>query len=169
MDYIFCIDYYDEKAVQPNFHPLEVTDTTISCNLDQRQRCSQQILDLADYLQLQAYEGPIRRWNSQKSFTSDIPLWVELVNPKSFCDYFKDKFEFDDVMLIHNYQTSILNDIKEFCRERKWRCTCDGNVTGSEASVVILYDFDYFKYEYFTRAKKHLVIVTIKGKQGYAP
>ena len=105
IDYIYSLRYGDSEAVQTNFQALEVTDTTISCNLDQRQRCSQQILDLADYLQLQAYEGPIRRWNSQKSFSSDIPLWVELANPKSFCDYFIDKFESNDVMLIY-YQNS---------------------------------------------------------------
>merc|ERR1712150_64151 len=40
-----------------------------------------------------------------------------------------------------------------------------GNVTGSEASVTILYDLDYFHYEHLTRAKTQLVIVTIDGKQ----
>ena len=167
MDYIYCIDYYDKTAVQTNFQPLEVTNTTISCNLDQRQRSSQQILDLADYLKMHSSKGPIPDWNSPTSFSSDIPLWVELANPKSFCDYFIDKFESNDVMLIYYQNSANLNDIKQFCKAKKWRCTGDGNVTGSEASVVILYDFDYFIYEYFTRAKKQFVIVTINGKQGY--
>ena len=114
VDYIYCLPYFDKfaveslayfdyDAVETNCQPLEVTDTTISCNLEQRQRSSQQILDLADYLRMHSYYNPIRRWNSGKSFSSEIPLWVELSNPKSFFDYFKDKFKSDDVMLIYDY------------------------------------------------------------------
>ena len=98
VDYINCLRYWDSEAVQTNSQPLEVTDTTISCNLEQRQRSSQQILDLADYLNIHSgsiYSYPIRRWNYVKSFSSDLPLWVELSNPEVFFDYFKDKFESD--------------------------------------------------------------------------
>ena len=168
VDYMYCLQYNDEKAVQPNSKPLEVTDTTISCNLEQRQRSSQQILDLADYLNMH-YSYPIRRWNAGKSFSSDIPLWVELCNPKSFFDYFKEKFESDDVMLIWDdyNKPSNLNEIEEFCTEKKWRCTERGNVRGSEASVTILYDLDFISYESLTRAKTQLVMVTFDGDQRY--
>ena len=169
VDYIYSLTYFDKKAVQPNSQPLEVTDTTISCNLEQRQRSSQQILDLADYLNMHSgslFSKPMRRRNSGKSFSSDIPIWVELSYPKSFFDYFKDKFESDDVMLIHMYPSNC-NEIEEFSTERKWRCTFYGNVTGSEASVTILYDLDYCYYEVLTRAKTQLVFVTIDGKQRY--
>ena len=108
----------------------------------------------------------MRRWNNGKSFSSEIPLWVELSNPKSFFDYFKDKFKSDDVMLLHIYPSN-LKDIKEFCKEQKWRCTYQDHVKGSEASVTILYDLGYFYYESLTRAKTQLVIVTIDGKQRY--
>ena len=138
IDYIYCLRYEDNNAVQTNFQPLEVTDSTISCNLEQRQRSSQQILDMADYLHMHDSRFPIRRWNSGKSFAGNIPLWVELSNPKSFLDYFKNKFESEDVMLIHF--RPIPKQIKEFCRKQKWRCTQAGNVRGSEASVTILYD-----------------------------
>ena len=166
VDYIFCLAYGSSDAVQTNCQPLEVTDTTISCNLEQRQRSSQQILDLADYLRMHSYYNPIRRWNSGKSFSSEIPLWVQLSNPKSFFDYFKDKFKSDDVMLMHSYPSN-LNGIEEFCRKQKWRCNEDVNVRGSEASVTILYDFYVFSYEFFTRARTQLVIVTIDGNEGY--
>ena len=66
---VLSLQYNDEKAVQPDSQPLEVTDTTISCNLEQRQRSSQQILDLADYLQMHSNDDSIRRWNSGKSFS----------------------------------------------------------------------------------------------------
>ena len=171
VDYIYCLSYRDDFAVQTNAKPLEVTDTTISCNLEQRQRSSQQILDLADYLNIHSSPFPIRRWNSGKSFSSEIPLWVQLSNPKAFFDYFKEKFESDDVILMREKKgekkPSNLSDIKEFCTIQKWRCTSECKVTGSEASVTILYDLDYFDYESFTRAKTQLVIVTIDGKQRY--
>ena len=169
VDYIYCLSYQDSDAVQTNAQNLEVTDTTISCNLEQRQRSSQQILDLADYLQMHSKEFPIRRWNSAKSFSSEIPLWVQLSKPKYFFDYIKDKFEYDDVMLIWQSlnKPSNLNDLEEFCREQKWRCTESGNVRGSEASVTILYDFDSFLYEELTTARTQLVFVTLDGKQRY--
>ena len=166
VDYIFCLSYVATDAVQTNSQPLEVTETTISCNLEQRQRSSQQILDLADYLQMHSGKPSNRRWNSPSSFSSDTPLWVEHSNPKSVFDYFKDKFVSDDVMLMHSNPTN-LNEIKEFCREKHWRCTYRENVYGSEAAVTILYDLDFFHYEYLTRAKTHLVIVTIAGEQRY--
>ena len=170
VDYIYCLSYIYFDSVQTNSQPLDVTDTTISCNLEQRQRSSQQILDLADYLQMHSNKKyPIRRWNSGKSFSSDIPLWVELSNPKCFFDYFKDKLESDDVMLIWDNlnKPSNLNDIEEFCKHQKWRCANQVNVFGSEASVTILYDIDDFIYEWFTRAKTQLVIVTIDVKPRY--
>ena len=170
IDYIYSLRYGDSEAVQTNSQPLEVTDTTISCNLEQRQRSSQQILDLADYLWMHSdHYRPIRRWNYGKSFSSDIPLWVELSNSNCFFDYFKDKFDSDDVMLIWDGKNkpSNLNEIEEFCTDQKWRCTEEDNVKGSEASVTILYDLRDFYYEYLTRAKTQLVIVTIDRKQRY--
>ena len=49
VDYIYCLRYGDVEAIETNVQPLEVTETTIQCNLNQRQRSNQQILDLADY------------------------------------------------------------------------------------------------------------------------
>ena len=169
VDYIYCLRYYTSDAVQNNFQPLEVTNTTVSCNLAQRQRSSQQILDFADYLQMHSLKIPIRRYDSPNSFSSDVPLWIELASPNSFFDYLNDKFEFDDVMLQwdEDNEPSNLNEIKEFCRLKNWRCTEAEYVRGSEASVTILYGFNYFIYEYLTRAKTKLVIVTFIGIQRY--
>ena len=69
-------------------------------------------------------------------------------------------------MLIHDYPSN-LNEIEEFCTKQNWRCTEDVNVDGSEASVTILYDLDDFEYDYLTRAKTQLVIVTIAGEERY--
>ena len=66
-------------------------------------------------------------------------------------------------MLIYYRDPANLNEVKEFCRKRTWRCTTDIEIVGSEASVTILYNLDIFVYEGFTRAKTQLVIVTIDG------
>ena len=104
-----------------------------------------------------------------KSFSSDIPLWIIFDIPELFFDYFNDKFEsnINDVMLIWDYydKPSNLQDIEEFCREKKWRCTLSGNVRGSEASVTILYNVHSFLYEHLTRAKTQLIIVDVGRKQ----
>ena len=53
-DYIYCLSYRNGNAV--NIHAevqsLVVGSTSISCNLHERQRSSQEILDLADYIQV---------------------------------------------------------------------------------------------------------------------
>ena len=121
VDYIYCLSYDFPDAVKTNFKPLEFTDTTVKCNLAKTQRSSQQILDLADYLWMhQSYFlTAISRYESSSSFSSEIPLWIELTSPKSFFDYFTDKFKSsNDLMLIwdNNNKPSNINDIEEFCR-----------------------------------------------------
>ena len=35
LDYIYCLNYQEDPNVHTDFQSLEVTDTTISCNLEQ--------------------------------------------------------------------------------------------------------------------------------------
>ena len=87
----------------------------MECNLSQRQRSSQQILDLADYLYMHHISSPpMRRYHSHSSFSSEIPLWIELADPKAFSGYFKDKFENDDVMLIFKRPSVYFKGIEAF-------------------------------------------------------
>ena len=102
-------------------------------------------------------------------------------NPIPVFVYIKNKFESNDVMVIYNDKVTkgtetiqdykILRDfylpIEEVCREVNWRYTTDQDVRGSEASVTILFDLDVFDYEYLTRAKTQLVIVTMTGNYRY--
>ena len=183
IDYIYCLSYRNGNAVDihTEFNSLVVGSTTISCNLHGRQRSSQEILDLADYIQVHyprcstipplasrtsvkyKYDSP------KKSFSFGIiPLWIEVTDINSFFTYCKKEFgSDDDVMLIFDSYTypSYYNDMKEFCRMQKWRRTRsqDDSVMGSEASVTILWN-GKFRYENFTRAKHKLIIITIAGK-----
>ena len=166
VDYIYCRSAEFSGSIVPE--PSEFTNPEISCNLYQSQRSSQQILDLAEYLTIHNDSTNdshiIRRWNSPKSFSSDFPLWIELANPKSFFDYFKDKFKGEDVMLMWDLRINqSKNDIEDFCKYKEWRSTLNLNVRGSEASVTILYDLYALMYESLTRAKTKLIIVTVEG------
>ena len=172
VDYIYCLRYWDENAVQDNCQALEVTETTVNCNLELRQRSSQEILDLADYLWMHHYHNNyLIRKNSSKSFSAKIlPLWIELADPNSIFGYLQDKSsDWNDVILMWNKykMPSNLVELEKFCNDKKWRFTPRWNVHGTEASVTILYDFDKFVYEFLTRAKAQLVIVTIEGKKRY--
>ena len=170
MDYIYCLRYTDDKAVQNNSKALEVNESTVECNLAHRQRSSQEILDLADYLLMHSNFAPVRRCDLKSFSSADIPLWIELDSPESFFEYFESNFPGDceDVMLSWDGpQPYNLNEIEDFCRYKKWRCTEVVNIIGSEASCIILYDLYWFHYEYLTRAKTKLIIVTLQGKERY--
>ena len=172
MDYVYSLDYSDAYSV-PKVHvtdeTVKVTETTVECHLDQRQRSSQEILDLADYLWMHSNAFPQRKYPLKNSFSSDVPLWVELENSDLFFDYFRDKMS-KDVMLIWDDKNppSNLDELKKFCRRRK-RVSSVGSksVRGSEALVTILYDIDKLDYEHWTRAKHQLIIVTILGHDRY--
>ena len=170
MDYIYCLRYTDDKAVQNNSKALEVNETTVECNLSQRQRSSQEILDFADYLLMHSNFAPVRKCDLKSFSSAEIPVWIELDNPESFFEYFESNISgaCNDVMLSWDggeAKPSNLSDIEEYCRYKKWRCTEVGNIIGSEASCVILYDLYWFQYEYLTRAKVKLIIVTIQKKE----
>jgi len=169
IDYIYSIRYLDSKAVQNPEKSLQVSDSMIQCNLAQRQRSSQEILDLVDFIRMHiGYQSPLRKYSSSPSFKSETPTWLELANQNSFFDYFQDKFsDCDDVMVIYDSinEPSNLDEITKFCQKKEWKCTVDVDVKGSEASVTILYDYDEFYFEFFTRAKHQLVIVTIENKE----
>ena len=168
VDFIYCLNFYDAKD---NSKTLEVNDTKVECNLVQRQRSSQEILSLADYLMMHSADNtPMKKYSSGNSFSSDIPMWVDFDNPKSFFAYFQDKFtDCSDVMLIWDEEKKPINlkAIEEFCTEKKWRITECNNVLGSEASITILLDIYSFGYEHLTRAKNQLVIVTSNHGQRY--
>ena len=166
VDYIYCLKYYQLNDLQNNYDSVNVNETSLECNLAKRQRSSQEILDLADYLVMHSNEPALRRYTYVDSFSAKIPLWVELANTDSFFDYFKD-FVCDDTTLIWDEEPDNLFVLEDFCRKMKWVCTNREKITGSEASTTILYDFDGFDYEALTRAKTQFVIVTIYGQDRY--
>ena len=158
IDYIYCIAYHDQTPAYRVFH---LGNDTFECNLFNRQRSSQEILNLADFCQMHIGYGvwsPYKQYSSEGSFSSDTPLWIELDNVFNIFQNIV-KFTTDDVMVIYD-QEEYEYDINQFCSLKNWRCSHKFDVKGSEASVVILLDLQSFGYEWFTRAKNQLVIVT---------
>ena len=62
-------------------------------------------------------EPAIRKYTEVKSFSAEIPSWIELARPKAFFDYFQDKFVDMDVMLIWDEAPSNFKDF-EFARTK---------------------------------------------------
>ena len=133
----------------------------------QRQRSSQEILEFADYMNIHHTDSmtPIRAYQSEKSFSTCIPTLVEFEDPKLVFEYFEDKFSHDeDVLVLHEFPTNFL-EIEKSCEKKGWKSVYYQDVRGFEASIIIIYDLrDKFGYEWFTRAKHQLYIVTITGR-----
>ena len=143
-------------------------DATLEYTLDHRLRAGQQFLDFADYLLIHSSSNIIRRFTntSPKSFSSNIPLWLELSDQQAFFLYFKQK-KLKNVMLFWDKKPSNFKAIEDFCRGQEWGCNADKNVNGYKTAVTILYDLDDFNYEQMTRATQNLIIVTICGNERY--
>ena len=67
----------------------------------------------------------------------------------------------ETVVLLHGLK----DDNEEFmtlsnwCKEQNWKFVHINEIMGSEASVVILYDYKYLQTELYSRAKNCLIIV----------
>ena len=67
----------------------------------------------------------------------------------------------ETVVLLHDLE----DDNEEFmtlsnwCKEQNWKFVSINEIMGSEASVVILYDYDEEQTELYSRAKNCLIIV----------
>ena len=66
----------------------------------------------------------------------------------------------ESVILLHNldwneeFMTS-----SDWCKEQNWKFAHNREIMGSEASVVILYEYDSVETELYSRAKNCLIIV----------
>lgn len=141
-----------------------MVNNLLFCQLNQSLRSSQQILDLADYINTHSTTKMFSKGSpSKSSFEGKIPQWLEAENIDYFVKYAKANFKAgqDDVMIIRHFGPDWPRFL-ELCEEMGWRYYKKKQITGSEASIVILYDLLDFDHEAFTRARNELIIVTTK-------
>ena len=162
IDYIHCIKH--KILGKTGFK----TDKTVhSCKLLQCQRSSQEILDLTNYINshtnaMSSHQQVVTVQSPEDSFRSKVPIWIEAETDQIFSSYAESELcSEEDVMLIYD---KYFPDIEKLCSKMKWKYWNRNDVIGSEASVVIIYDHAYFRYESFTRAKHQLIIVTISSR-----
>ena len=170
-DYIFSVRYADIDPEASTKGSIKVKDGSIECNLDQRQRSSQEILDLLDYCKMHVGESPMKHFVSKPSFTSgNVPLWIQMEHICSQCfigftKFFDENFpDFqDDVLLVAPFKSIHHETFLEYCREKKWEYYfySDNGLKGAEVSVVILLGIKDFNFEWFSRAKHQLIIITV--------
>ena len=166
IDYIYCAQYFDlgTKYSEALKSQLE-TKNMLCCQLLDCQRSSQEIMNLTNYIARHTPNYLMKDFPSKLSFEDSIPQWILLEDSKTFVHYVRNNWSHpnaDDVMLVYENHDE---EIETLCSELKWKYCFLDTISGSEASVVIVYDHDMFEYEVFTRAKNHLIIVTTQGKK----
>ena len=142
-----------------------ISPEKVFCTLLQRQRTCQQILDWANYI-VRHYGYDFSDVESKDSFDGPVPQWLEVMNVKELIDYIKLHLShFHGQGMVIRWPYEEVPEIANLCSELQWKYCHHGEVTGSESSLVILYDFPMIHYEAFTRSKHHLLIVTMPGKR----
>ena len=145
----------------------------IFCHLRKSFRCTQELLSLAYYMLMHA--APEEKMYKSKSFyhhfpmvtSGKIPIWLEIESLAGFIKYANTDLELKDakdVMVIYDTENvkDVIDTLKNYCSERKWRQCLSTSVTGSEASTVIIYDLKSIHFESISRAVLQLIFVTTK-------
>ena len=69
----------------------------------------------------------------------------------------------ENVVLLHDHELDDDDDefitLSNWCEEQNWKFVNGVEIMGSEASVVILYDFGSIETELYSRAKNCMIIV----------
>ena len=186
VDYINAIQYKDigkqlgVDAKDVGSHSEEIPERftsywrdgkrgTVYCQLRHCQRSCQEVLDLAYFLN--AHNGLSRNFahhvESAYSFRGSIPKWLEVKDIQHFIEFIKASFGPDhDLMILCSKKEK---EISELCKENNWRQSPCYNVTGSEASTVIVFNLYEFNYEIFTRARNELIIITTPERTKLKP
>ena len=172
IDYIYCLTYRGIDTMKDALGQGDVFE----CKLYQPQRCSQEILDFANFYQMHHHSHGnviIHKHTADKSaFSFDLPLWVELENSDQLTSL-SEVLTCDDVLVLCDEDE--LDKIESSCQQNNWNFTSsNGNLRGTEAKVVVLYVNQVkcgigcnIGYEELTRAKDLLVIVSIRGQKRY--
>ena len=146
VDFIHCIRY---NQIGRRFNDITedvfVDRQLVFVQLFQSHRSSQPILDLAEFAHRHSSNSfPMNHIKLTDSFPGLNPLWIELHSDQSFIDYAKSELkETEDVMLIREEKSQV---IENFCAAMSWKYCSSSDITGTEASTVIIYDHDAFRY-----------------------
>ena len=144
---------------------------SIVSRLLQCQRSSQQILDLANFINRHTIYQHVPNIKAKESFRGPGPTWISLTNvneflPDQFIEYATSNLsELKDVMFLSYPDPNLARLFDQL----NWKfCNLD-EITGSESSVIIIFDHGYFfNYESLTRARHNrhnLILITTSWKR----
>ena len=96
-----------------------------------------------------------------------MPLLIETDTVQTLVNYFENNFaDIKDVMIIINdEEQEKVPELESLCQKYNWKYCKDSEIYGSEAFMVIVFDYPGFSYEVFSRGKHRLIIVHIKDKR----
>ena len=137
IDYVYCLTYH---GIDIQEQDTRDTSNMFECKLNQPQRCSQEILDLANFYLLH-HKNPYTIIQKQYSFKSSfssgiIPLWIELENTDQFASV-PQFIDSDDVLVLCKKDDPDI--IKRCCHENNWSFHDDEDLRGIESTVIVLY------------------------------
>ena len=69
------------------------------------------------------------------------------------------------MIIVYDSSRGFHAEIEKFCEDWNWKYVTRDKIRGSEASLVIIYDFVDFDFEVFTRAKNEIIIITMQNKR----
>ena len=177
VDFHFAINPNGEFCEQP-FEPMFPEDekNIIIRRLDRPHRNSLEIaiflLHLNAFIDETPYETMAMSLSSKDNnpihktcISSGVkPLWVTVndqLSDEAILDSIKLEIEssIEDVTLLYQHENDIF---KDWCEKQNWKFILNQRITGSEASILILYKINttiqYIK-ECYSRAKLRLIIV----------
>ena len=179
VDYIHCIkhsdlglDRIDGWKREILTEKVQIAPERILVTLLQRQRSSQQILEISYFMKRHKIHQSFNHEfadipHAQESFSGSTPKWVEIKDAKEFVKYAEENLSSfkGEAIVIRWYKCAEIPEISSLCSKLNWKYYKYDQVRGHESSMVIIYDFFRFDFESFTRAKHNLLIVTISGKK----
>ena len=179
IDFIHCNRYEDNgKKHNKIDEGTKIEANLVSCQLLVCLRSTLLIMTFAFYLHrhvTQSLADTIPHFSYNPDLLGEKPLWIEFTKEameefwtllSEIAGHIKNE---KDVMLIydHSSEQSPLNKTPQMAQMnfKDWKYVSRDEARGSEADVVIIYDFDEFDFEIFTRAKHHLIVITLKDKR----
>ena len=168
-DYIICIRHADVGKMYRTLDKdvKNTMEDIVFCRLRQCQRSSQNILNIANHLRVHSDGGnriPLRFGSNDDSFAGRVPEWIVAKDVSAFMELASSEYSgYEDVLLILDQDTQYLAEITALASHLNWKISNRRRIKGTEADMVIVWDHRMFDYEVFTRARLHLVIMTLVG------
>ena len=122
IDVVICYHYVEFARFLSIHNPRKSIfinqEQLIQCSLPHSQRSSQQIMDLAYFLQVHEDGWArycVRPYSNHKSYQGPTPIWLDLIDSHALHDYAKSNWvQYKDAMVIFIGEVFGIDEFKKF-------------------------------------------------------